>query len=285
MKFLANGKINLGLNVLRKRSDGYHNLESIFLPIELADEIDIELLPKGYESIVKTNIPSLNNSGNIVYRALRSLTEMFSLQQAFSIYIKKNIPDGAGLAGGTSDAINVALKIIELLNLNLTKSKKDRLIKEIGSDSAFFFTNKPAKVTSIGDVVTPISVRRSYFVLLVKPKEPLLTIDVFAKYDQLNIFNNSDINLLEYALEEGHLAHIKEATANALFDAACAIQPILIPLNNLLQKKIPDAVISMTGSGNTMFALTEKKTFKLKNLAKKFARLGYTSIITKTKIN
>ena len=281
MNIKANAKINIGLNVLSKRNDGYHNLESVFMPISLADDISITKLPTGFQTIVKTNISSLNNESNIIYKAIAILRQFVYFEDAFQILVTKNIPIGSGMGGGTSDAVAVMKAIIEMSHLSISEDKLSRIYSLIGADAHFFRENVPSLVTSIGDNVTPIKSKKSSYVLLVKPRESLSTKTVFDNYDKENCRRSWNIHNVVEALRVGDLSIIKEGICNSLQAPAYKLLPELEQIEAKLKETLPNAIISMTGSGSTLYALC-KTEYKLKSLEKYFTKLGYFSTIAKT---
>src|SRR5660397_48431 len=149
-----NAKINLGLRVTEKRPDGYHNLETVFYPIGLKDALEVVPHPNGkpYSLEVKMlemDCLDMDEEKNIVTKTFRRLEKRFRLQPS-AFFLKKGIPSGAGLGGGSSDAA-YALKIINLINnLGLTDSEMEQLSAQIGADCAFFIKNKPIFASGIG---------------------------------------------------------------------------------------------------------------------------------------
>ncbi len=180
-----NAKINLGLRVTEKRPDGYHNLETVFYPIDLKDAL--EVVPNSnknpYSLVVKTLVNEcwdLDEEKNIVTKAFRLMEKQFRLKPSV-FYLKKGIPSGAGLGGGSSDAA-YALKIINLINnLGLTDSEMELFSAQIGADCAFFIKNKPIFASGIGADFEDISLNLSgYYLVLIKPDVHLSTAEAFS---------------------------------------------------------------------------------------------------------
>jgi 4-diphosphocytidyl-2-C-methyl-D-erythritol kinase len=165
-----NAKINLGLNIVERRPDGYHNLETVFYPIGLNDVLEI-VPAHGSESTLTTygNPVDCPVEKNLVMKALRLMQQHYEVPDV-DIYLYKHIPDGAGLGGGSSDASNTMLMLNELFNLDVTKEELARLAASLGADCPFFIYNQPMMATGIGDKLKPIEVKLSGFYLyLVKP--------------------------------------------------------------------------------------------------------------------
>ena len=155
MTTYPNCKINLGLHVVGKRADGYHDLETIFLPVhDLTDNLTIEpsdTLQMVQEGIVLDNVPE----DNLCIKAWRLLHDEFDIP-AVSIRLKKNIPFGAGLGGGSADAAFTLKMLNEMFALGLGVADLERRAARLGADCAFFIQNRPAYATGIGDVLEPI---------------------------------------------------------------------------------------------------------------------------------
>lgn len=180
-----NAKINLGLRVTEKRPDGYHNLETVFYPIGLKDALEVVPHPTGkpYSLEVKTfesNDLGMDEEKNIVTKAFRFLEKQFLLQPA-AFYLKKAIPTGAGLGGGSSDAANT-LKIINLMNnLGLSDLQLEQFSAQIGADCAFFIKNNPIFASGIGTDFEEVSLNlRGYYLVLIKPAVHVSTAEAYS---------------------------------------------------------------------------------------------------------
>ena len=165
-----NAKINLGLNIVERRSDGYHNLETVFYPIALTDVLEI-VPARGGESTLTTygNPVDCPVEKNLVMKALRLMQQHYNVPEV-DIYLYKHIPDGAGLGGGSSDASSTMLMLNDMFDLNARKEQLAQLAATLGADCPFFVYNKPMMATGIGDVLSPIDVDlKGKFLYLVKP--------------------------------------------------------------------------------------------------------------------
>lgn len=168
-------KINLGLHVVGKRPDGYHNLETIFLPVHsLCDELEIKPLSdntNGRPSMVQDGI-ALDNvpEDNLCMKAWNLLHDEFGVP-AVSIRLKKGIPFGAGLGGGSSDAAFTLKMLNQMYSLALTESQLEQRAARLGADCAFFIKNEPAYATGIGDVLSPIDLDLSGYRIVIEIPE------------------------------------------------------------------------------------------------------------------
>ena len=168
MKLYPNAKINLGLNILRKRPDGYHDLETIFYPIGLCDELEITK-SKQLELVIEGNTIEGDLESNLVVKAFRILENDFQLSPV-KIWLNKIIPTGAGLGGGSSDAAYTLIALNSIFKLQLSNKELAQYAAKLGADCAFFIYNQPMLGEGIGDRLTPISVALDgCYLALVKP--------------------------------------------------------------------------------------------------------------------
>lgn len=179
IKVFTPAKINLGLNVIRKRSDGYHDLETIFYPINLFDEL--EFIKSGSLRLV-TNSEVLNKEDdNLVLKAVRLLESEFGISAGYEIHLTKNIPIGAGLGGGSSDAAAVLKLLSNIYELNIPKAGLLELALKLGSDVPFFIDPEASFAKSRGEVLKKVDIKINYPVLIVNPGIHVSTREAFGK--------------------------------------------------------------------------------------------------------
>lgn len=185
MYSLPNAKVNIGLRVVGRRPDGYHDLQTVFCPIPLTDSLEVKRakhLRQPYEFILSgLPIPSGGNGDdNLVVRVFMSMRDEFSLPPT-SIFLCKHIPVGAGLGGGSSDAAAMMLLLRDYYELDLTDAEIEQRLAAYGADCPFFVRNKPVYAEGIGNQFTPInlSFKGMYFVL-VKPPIHISTAEAYA---------------------------------------------------------------------------------------------------------
>jgi len=160
-------KINIGLNIINKRGDGFHNLETIFYPINLFDEIHFS---KSDKFTFNSNDDNLNKEKtNLIIRAKELLENEFVTQLPVNIYLKKNIPIGAGLGGGSSNAASTLLSLAKLYNLELSKKNIMDLAIKLGSDVPYFLKPVPSFAESRGEKLFPINLKIEKYLLIVNP--------------------------------------------------------------------------------------------------------------------
>ena len=178
-----NAKINLGLNIVEKRPDGYHNLETIFYPINLQDALEVTKL-ENEESEYKLKVSGVPIEGepenNLVIKAYRLLKKDFPEMGPIQIHMFKHIPTGAGLGGGSADAAFMIKLLNEKFNLNLSIEKMEEYAAILGADCAFFIQNKPVFASGIGNIFENINLSlKGYYIVLVKPDIFVSTKDAF----------------------------------------------------------------------------------------------------------
>ncbi|MCD7971465.1 MAG: 4-(cytidine 5'-diphospho)-2-C-methyl-D-erythritol kinase [Candidatus Azobacteroides sp.] len=177
-----NAKINLGLNIVERRPDGYHNIETVFYPIPLCDAL--EILPVGEGEELQFINAGLRVDGamehNLIIKAFRLLEKEVTLPPVH-IYLYKKIPFGAGLGGGSSDAAFALTLLNKMFDLNLPGQKLEELVACLGADCPFFINNKPVFASGIGNVFEEVALSlKGYFLVLVKPDIFVSTPDAYA---------------------------------------------------------------------------------------------------------
>lgn len=176
-------KINLGLYVIERREDGYHNLETVFYPIPLQDNLEIKPLQgsnKPWELQVAGSKIEGNAADNLVVKVYESLRTEFQLPP-IDIYLYKRIPMGAGLGGGSSDAAEMMKGLNDMFSLGLSAKEMEQRVARLGADCAFFIQAKPAFATGIGDILTPTTVSlKGMHLVLVKPDDFVSTKDAYS---------------------------------------------------------------------------------------------------------
>ena len=179
MKLFPNCKINIGLRVVRKREDGYHDLETIFYPVMgLHDELEVEMISrrgdeaKGDEAwfIQEGLAVDCPAEDNLIIKCYKCMREKYPQIGDVKIRFKKNIPFGAGLGGGSSDAAHMAIALNEIFALGLTREQLAEEVRPLGADCPFFIYNTPCYAEGIGDKLTPISLNlKGLRLVMIKP--------------------------------------------------------------------------------------------------------------------
>jgi len=173
-------KVNIGLYVTEKRPDGYHNLETVFYPIPLCDELEVEVSNEDFMEI--SGIPVAGNvEDNLVLKVVHLLREEGYMVPPVHIRLHKNIPSGAGLGGGSSDAAYMMKVLNEMFSLNLKNEQMEEMVSRLGADCAFFVQSSPVFATGIGNIFTPIELDLSgLYLVLVKPDDFISTREAYS---------------------------------------------------------------------------------------------------------
>ena len=273
-------KINLSLKILSRREDNYHNLEMVNLPIELHDVIELDTLPYYNDTYITCDDMRLMSArSNLCTRAVAMMREHYGFKENFMIHIHKEIPFSAGLGGGSSNGAMVMRALNQMLHIKASEEDLAKIGVHLGADVPYFFFGKPAKVEGIGEIITPITPKRVYHCLIVKPDIGLSTKDV---YEASERFEKEEIDTAKViqCLEEGDELGVARAMGNDLFRPAVSLCPVVGEIVGRLRKDgFP--IAAMSGSGSAVFALSLDQK-KLKEEAKIFEKLGHQVILTKT---
>ena len=178
-----NAKINLGLNIVEKRPDGYHNLETVFYPINLQDALEVTTLQGEKEYVLTTSGTPIegDTESNLVVKAYKLLKQDFPEIPAIDIHMYKHIPTGAGLGGGSADAAFMIKLLNDKYKLGISLEKMEEYAAKLGADCAFFIQNKPVFASGIGNIFESIDLSlKGYYLVLVKPDIFVSTKDAFA---------------------------------------------------------------------------------------------------------
>lgn len=260
----ALAKINLAIDVLGKREDGYHKIDMVTIPLKLHDSIEITPLPvhSGLETYLYCDDPTIFcNESNLAYKALNAMRENFRVNGQFRMFIHKRIPVQAGLGGGSADAAAVIKALDNYMHdSNENKDEIERKIAlSIGADVPFCLYSKPSRVEGIGENLTPIKVKHPYHVLIVKPNIGLSTRSVYEAFDLCESeVKHPNIDELIKALEEDDEKLIEKNMINVLSIPAIKALPLI---QELLDKmKVMGLNLSgMSGTGSACFAINKDK--------------------------
>lgn len=251
----SNCKINLGLHIINKREDGFHNLETVFYPIPLADSLElIENNSNLFNSVsFKSFGLSIDGSleNNLIVKAYRLLANDFKLK-AVDFYLLKNVPMGAGLGGGSSNAA-FALKLLNgSLKLNLSNKQLENYAAILGSDCAFFIENKPSYATGRGEILEPINIDlNGYFIVLVKPNIHVSTAEAFA-----NVYKRGEGSMPLKELIKKPIEKWKGMIENDFEKSVVNYHPSIGLMKDKLYENSA-IYASMSGSGASVFGLFE----------------------------
>ena len=252
-----NAKINIGLNVVSKRSDGYHNLETIFYPVKLADALELVDAEKMQFTSSGIEIDG-NPENNLVIKAYQLLKTDFNLPPV-KLHLHKIIPFGAGLGGGSADAAFTLKMLNNHFNLKVSSKKLQQYTAQIGADCPFFIENHPVFATGTGDQFQSVNLDLSaYEILIIKPDILVSTPEAFKNIvPQKPSFNLKDIEKLP--IEEW-----RNFVKNDFEKSVFAKYPEIEKLKNRLYE-IGAAYASMSGSGSALFGIFSKIPEKIES--------------------
>lgn len=267
----APAKLNLGLRIVGRRADGYHELESLFVPLALADDLEIQLAgPPGVRLAVAgeaaAGVPT--DEGNLAWRAASAFAQAAGLVEGVALRLTKRVPSPAGLGGGSSDAGAVLRGLAELAPGRVSSGERTRLALSLGADVPYFLDPNPALVEGIGERVMPVAGMPVLSVLLVHPGPGLSTRAVYAAYDAENSLTAPTpaptIRALLALREESGTARVRwpddsddrlrSLVRNDLEPAASRLCPLVAKLREELSATGARAV-GMSGSGPTLYAI------------------------------
>ncbi|TLS35106.1 4-(cytidine 5'-diphospho)-2-C-methyl-D-erythritol kinase [Pseudalkalibacillus caeni] len=250
----APAKINLVLDVLHKRPDGYHEVEMIMTTVDLADRLELSNI-KGNKIILESSsgfVP--DDSRNLAYQAALLIKERYGIEKGVHIKIDKHIPVAAGLAGGSSDAAAALKGLNQLWNLGLSHDKLAQLGSEIGSDVSFCVYGGTALATGRGEVIKRIDSPPPCWVILAKPSIGVSTADVYRKLN-LDKVEHPNVNNMIKALKDKDYQGICREMGNVLEGVTLSMHPEVNRIKEKMHSLGADGVL-MSGSGPTVFGLT-----------------------------
>lgn len=251
----ACAKINLALDVLYKRDDGYHEVAMIMQSISLADEVTLVNRPEGITLSVDT--PNLAaDKSNLAYRAAALIKNMLGIKTGIHIKLVKKIPMAAGLAGGSADAAAVLSGLNQLWDLRLTMSELEKLAADLGSDVPFCLHGGTMLAAGRGERLSPLPALPECYVVLAKPPIDVSTAWVYGHYHADRIETHPDLNGMKKSLENKELALIAAKLGNVLESVTIPAYPCIADLKTcMLENGAMNSL--MSGSGPTVFGLVE----------------------------
>ncbi|MED4455581.1 4-(cytidine 5'-diphospho)-2-C-methyl-D-erythritol kinase [Metabacillus fastidiosus] len=251
----APAKINLSLDVLHKRDDGFHEVKMIMTTIDLADRVEIRELSIDRIEIISHNRFVPDDQRNLAYQAAKILKERYNIKKGVAIYITKSIPVAAGLAGGSSDAAATLRGLNRLWKLGLSLDELAELGSEIGSDVSFCVYGGTALATGRGEIIQHISPPPHCWVVLAKPTVGVSTADVYKNLN-LNAVHHPDVGGMIDAINKGQYEKICGLLGNVLESVTLKMHPEVANIKDQMKRFGADAVL-MSGSGPTVFGLVQ----------------------------
>ncbi len=280
MPYCCPAKINLFLSVEGTLPQGFHAIKTVMQRIGLCDELEAKARSDGKIELARDIPATADAEDDLVMKSARLLREYAKRPElGAEIILKKRIPTGAGLGGGSSDAAGTLLFLNDLWKLGLGKEELLPLALSLGSDVPFFLGPPASLCLGRGEVMTSLE-PRELFLLLVKPPESLPTASVYRKYDERERSSLSSEAFLK-AYEEGSWSDIGANLGNALYAPASELEPRLVSVKKLMEAYTP--YVSMSGSGSAFFGLFENLSSAAEAAAKiRSAQPDFTVCAAKT---
>ena len=271
-----NAKINIGLNVISKRNDGFHNIETIFYPIKLTDILEFTIIDsnniKKKSNFTQTGIDlNIDKEKNICYKAYNLLANDYSLPK-LNIHLHKIIPFGAGIGGGSADAAFIIKELNNYFNLKLKDIELEYYASQIGSDCAFFIKNKPTFAYDRGNKFKKIEINLSkYYILLIKPNT-FVSSDAAFSGISAKPHRYSLINLIEKPIFEwkNYIFNDFETTVFKKHPNLAAIKENMYKLGAIYS--------SMSGSGSSIYGIFKEKPIIPASFKKYFFWISLLSV-------
>ena len=252
MKQRAYAKINLCLDVVCRREDGYHELEMIMAPVNLYDTLNFEFCD---ELRLQSNVPYLPlDRRNTIIKAIELLREEYGFKENFEITLQKHIPTQAGMAGGSTDGAAAIRALNKMLRLGMDNDKMVEIAKKVGADVPFCLRSRPAFVTGIGENLEHFRVHTPFYLLLVKPYKGVSTKVAFETLD-FSSAQHPDCRKMRQALMNNDYDGVIQSLGNTLEQSAFKLVPQIAAIKKDLLAMGFDGAL-MSGSGSTVFALT-----------------------------
>lgn len=244
MKFLSPAKLNLNLRVISKRFDGYHNLETTFQLIDLFDEITFK---KSNESFsISCDGLKIEPENNLIFKSFNAIKKYCEIDEGIRIHLKKNIPVGAGLGGGSSNAATTLIALNKIWGLDLSREDLAKIGKPIGADIPIFIYGKNAIAKGIGDVFLDVELKKNKF-LLICPNIEVSTSEMFRKLKINKLSPKHQNSFLDTLLRENK------------------------SIEEFYVSNVNDYDLKLSGTGSTLFMEYEKKD-ELKKILKKIPK-------------
>lgn len=255
MKYFPCAKINLGLNVISKRADGYHNLETVFYPVGIYDELDVTISDKKGCNLVVEGVNDLcPSSNNLVVKAYNLLNEKYNLP-GVDAKLTKNIPTQAGMGGGSSDGAYMIRALNELCSLGMTVKEMQEYATKLGADCPFFITSQPAYAEGIGEKLSPIDFYQdsellaNYYLVLIKPDVAVSTKEAYS-----GITPHSSALNCKSVISSKPVSEWRDYLYNDFEDSVFVKLPVLKEVKEAMYDS-GATYASMSGSGSTIYGL------------------------------
>lgn len=264
IKLKSRAKINLSIDVLGKRQDGYHLVEMIMQTIDLYDLIEISEREDNQIIIKSTSNEIPLDCNNLVYKAADLIRNTFDINKGVEIYIKKNIPVAAGMAGGSSNAAAILVGLNKIWNLNLSDQKLEEIGLKLGADVPFCINGGAVLASGIGEELTPIKgLSKDVCILVCKPDLFVSTKEIYECIDSKHIEKRPNNQFLIDCLKNEDTRQLAENMFNVLEEVTVDKHPVIQQIEDIMTKNKALGAM-MSGSGPTVFGLYENREEALK---------------------
>ena len=263
IKIKAPAKINLTLDVTGRRNDGYHNLEMVMQTISVYDELEISILPENPEKPIIFNMDKelpdkIPPEKNLVYKAASVMKEKYNIKNSFNIFLKKNIPAAAGLAGGSTDCAATLTAINRLCQLGLTDEELCQTGVSLGADVPYCIKKGTMLSQGIGDILSPLPVLGQIWIVLINPGISVSTAYVYKQLELDKFPCHPGTDKMIKAIQDNNIQHIASCLFNVMETVTIKEYPVLDEIKKFLEGSGAAGAL-MSGSGPTVFGIFENE--------------------------
>ncbi len=253
----APAKINLFLDVTGVRDDGYHLIESVFQTISILDVVKIELNKTGILTVSTNDITVPNNESNIAYKAAQKFLKYINTDKiGVDIYIEKNIPNQAGLGGGSSNAAAVLNGLNSLLNVNLSYDELCKIAVELGADVPFFINGGTAFAKGVGEILTPLSPIPKLHLVVAKGKGGISTAEAYKKIEDIHYSQHKKSEAILQTIKSNDMIELPKHCFN-IFEYVTELDDVFNIKKIMLENNALCSI--MSGSGSAVFGIFSDK--------------------------
>lgn len=254
----AMAKINLGLDVLRRREDGYHEVKMIMQTVNLYDELTFRKICEDTirVSTDKEELPA--DESNLIYKAAKLMKETYGIKEGIEVALKKNIPIAAGMAGGSTDAAATLVAANRLFSLGLSTEELCRLGVKIGADVPYCIEGGTVLCEGIGEVMTRLSDAPDCYLVIAKPDINVSTKFVYENLHANSLKEHPDIDGMTASIQAGDLLGVASRMGNVLETVTAKVHPIIDKMKNFLKERGALNAL-MSGSGPTVFGIFDQE--------------------------
>lgn len=283
LELKALAKINLGLDVLGKRDNGYHDVRMVMQTIYLYDQVILEKKKEpGIE--IETNLYFLPvNENNLAYKAAKLLIDEFKITEGIKITLKKHIPVAAGMAGGSSNAAAVLYGMNRMFSLKLSETALMERGLSLGADVPYCIMRGTVLAEGIGEILTPLSPMPKCHILIAKPPVSVSTKFVYQELDSREITSHPDIDGIIEGLDGQDLARVAASLGNVLEEVTIREYPVIEELKDIMKAQGALNAV-MSGSGPTVFGIFDERA-KAREAGKRIKETGLTKQVYVTSVH